>query len=132
MLPQIISLLDETNIMRMEYENLTEQERAMQNNKRLVDLANLFDRIVVCLTEHLIISDNYYLSTTSMVIISENNQVTLDVSLYGPVAALFWLEPEPVKLTNCIAKCLAHFNILLLTTDERDELNEQGRYYELF
>ena len=77
-----------------------------------------------------------YIGTTTSVVIDwgelATQSITVEISLYGSLAAVFLYGNPPPLIVTTVERCLRNLSLKQLTEDEIVELQEQDKYYLIF
>ncbi len=94
-----------------------------------------YHKLVACLKASSDFTHIYPGGTTFLELHWDDNpqeQVIIELSLYGPLAAVFVYGTIPEKYLQDVHSCLDSCGLVSLTKDEIGELEERGAYHSLF
>ena len=99
-------------------------------------LHSYFDKLTACLKASPQVIDVYAGTATATNIHWDDDRlhhvVVIELTPYGPLAALFAYGPADEGLLEHIDSCIEGAGLLKLTEHEIKQLQEQNAYYELF
>ena len=107
-----------------------------EGKRNLERVNEYYDRIVACLQGSADIVDFHADSPTTISVLwddkRESHHVTIELSLYGPLATVFVYGPVPEPVLQHVHSCLDAAGLIRLMESELRELEDRGEYLNLF
>ena len=108
---------------------------SQERNKKLDQVIANLDRLKACIERSLGISSVYIGTSTSLEVYvdsSTKNQVVIEFTVEGPLAATFVYGSVSRDTLQSIYQCIHACGLIQLSDDEIRELEQNGNYHQLF